>query len=102
MNEEHAHHLVLESHDEAVARWDALNLSASKRKFIGVCKYCGESKEYPISHNYSLGGQGCGSKNVFSLNGNEQWSRYNETLTDATEYQSDETHEAKATLEEDG
>ena len=94
MNESHAHHLVLESHDEAVARWDSLNLPASKRKFIGVCKYCGESKEYPISHNYTLGGQGGGSKNQFSINGHENWSRKNdETFRDPTEYQTDETLE---------
>jgi len=75
MNEEHAHHFVLESHEESVARWDALDLPTSKRKFIGVCKHCGDKREYPLSSWHSKGGTGGGRKNVFSVNGNKQWER---------------------------
>ena len=94
------HYIVIETHEQAVVRWEKEN--TKKRKLEGVCIYCGEIKTYPLSDLYTKWGQGGGSKNVFSLNGNEQWSRKNETVTDPAEFQANETQSDAETFQKDG
>ena len=67
-----AHHYVIETHEEAAVR--AMK-ERSKKMLGGVCKHCGDKREYPLSSWHSKGGTGGGRKNVFSVNGNKQWER---------------------------
>tara|TARA_Y100001973_G_C5139136_1_gene301972 strand:+ start:178 stop:501 length:324 start_codon:yes stop_codon:yes gene_type:complete len=94
------HHMVIETHEQAVSRWQIED--SKKKRLEGHCKKCGEKKTYPLSDLYTKWGQGGGSKNVFSLNGNEQWSRKHETVTDPAEFQANETQSDAETFQEDG
>lgn len=46
---EHAHHYILETHENAVARWRAEERFGvgAIRTVIGTCKVCGTKKEHP-------------------------------------------------------